>query len=132
MWHPETWCFLSFFKNKVYYLYMKLSFMGGAQSVTGSNYLLESDGTKILIDCGLFQGSKYSEESNVLPFQYKPKDIEALLVTHGHIDHIGRIPKLYKDGFRGRIISTQPTKDFAEPLLLDAEHMMREENAHDS
>ncbi len=106
---------------------MKLSFLGGAKEVTGSNYLLESDGTKILIDCGLFQGSKYCEEGNLLPFQYNPKDIEALLVTHAHIDHIGRIPKLYKDGFRGKIYSTQPSKDFAEPLLLDAEHMMREE-----
>lgn len=96
--------------------------------MTGSNYLLESDGTKILIDCGLFQGSKYSEESNLLPFQFKPSEIEALFVTHAHIDHIGRIPKLYKDGFRGKIISTPPSKDFAEPLLLDAEHMMREES----
>ena len=106
---------------------MKLTFYGGAEEVTGSNYLLESDGTKILIDCGLFQGSKYSEEGNQIPFQYDPKSIDALLVTHGHIDHIGRIPKLFKDGFRGKIYSTAPTKDFAEPLLLDAMHMMSEE-----
>lgn len=107
---------------------MKLSFLGGAKEVTGANYLLESDGTKILIDCGLFQGSKYCEEGNLQPFQYKPSEIEALFVTHSHIDHIGRVPKLYKDGFRGKIFSTEPTKDFAEPLLLDAEHMMRSEN----
>ena len=106
---------------------MKLTFYGGAEEVTGSNYLLESDGTKILIDCGLFQGSKYAEEGNQIPFQYDPKSIDALLVTHGHIDHIGRIPKLFKDGFRGKIYSTAPTKDFAEPLLLDAMHMMSDE-----
>lgn len=106
---------------------MKLTFCGGARTVTGSNYLLETGKTKILIDCGLRQGGHYVERLNFEPFPYKPSEIDAVLITHGHIDHIGRLPKLYKDGFKGRIYSTPPTKDFAEILLLDSEHILREE-----
>ncbi len=111
-------------------MYMKLTFYGGAGSVTGSNYMLESNGTKILIDCGLFQGESFSELKNYEEFEYDPKSITAVCVTHAHIDHIGRIPQLHKNGFEGRIISTEPTRDFAEALLVDAEHTMREEAAH--
>ena len=106
---------------------MKLTFCGGAQSVTGSNYLLESGDTKILIDCGLFQGPDFSEISNYNPFPYEPRSIQAVFITHAHIDHIGRVPQLHNAGFEGRIFSTEPSKDFAEALLLDAEHMMRED-----
>ena len=101
--------------------------------VTGANYFLESHSTssgqttKILIDCGLHQGSSFCEELNFEPFPYNPKDIEAVLVTHAHIDHIGRLPQLYKAGFRGKIFSTWPTKDFAEYLLIDSEHMLQKE-----
>ncbi|TSC52784.1 MAG: metallo-beta-lactamase family protein [Parcubacteria group bacterium LiPW_41] len=102
----------------------KLTFCGAAGTVTGSNYLLESGDTKILIDCGLFQGSHFCEEMNYDPFVFNPEEINTVLVTHGHIDHIGRIPKLYKEGFRGKIISTEPTKDMAEALLLDTEHIL--------
>lgn len=110
-----------------YNLIMRLIFYGGARAVTGANYLLESDGVKILIDCGLGQGSYYAEERNFEPFAYNPRDIQAVFITHAHIDHIGRLPKLYRDGFRGKIYSTQPTKDFAELLLLDSEHLLKEE-----
>src|ERR1051325_2101015 len=106
---------------------MKLTFCGGARAVTGANYLLESGGEKILIDCGLAQGSHYSEAKNFEDFPYGPAEITSVLVTHAHIDHIGQLPKLYKKGFRGKIYSTPPTKDFGEFLLLDSEHVLREE-----
>jgi metallo-beta-lactamase family protein len=106
---------------------MKLTFHGGAGQVTGSNFLLETEKTKVLIDCGLHQGSNFCEKHNFEPFPYDPKSISAVLVTHGHIDHIGRIPKLVKAGFTGTIYSTPPTKDIAEFLLLDSEHLLSEE-----
>lgn len=103
---------------------MKLTFCGAAGFVTGSNYLLESGDEKILIDCGLFQGSRFCEDQNYEPFPFEPQEIHALLITHAHIDHIGRVPKLYREGFRGKIISTEPTRDMAEALLLDTEHII--------
>ncbi len=95
--------------------------------MTGANYLLEAGGHKILIDCGLAQGGKYIEHKNFEPFRYDPKSIEAVFATHAHIDHIGRLPKLEKDGFKGRIYSTPPTRDFAEALLLDSEQLLKRE-----
>lgn len=95
--------------------------------VTGANYLLEAQGEKIIVDCGLRQGSNYCERHNFDPFGYSPKEIKAVFVTHAHIDHTGRLPKLYRDGFRGTIYSTPPTKDFARELLLDSEDILRRE-----
>ena len=118
---------------------MKLHFYGGAQSVTGANYLLEGNPnakgktTKILIDCGLTQGSKKEEEQNYERFPYDTTDVEALFITHAHIDHTGRIPFLYKSGFRGKIYSTEATKDFAEYLLVDSQGLLEkdaEEKGH--
>lgn len=114
---------------------MRLTFYGGAKIVTGSNYLLESrdnssagyGASKILIDCGLYQGSHYAEKKNFEPFPYNPREIDAVFITHSHIDHTGRLPKLFRDGFRGQIISTPPTRDFAELLLFDSEHILEEE-----
>ncbi len=106
---------------------MRLTFYGGAGSVTGANYLLESGGTKILVDCGLIQGSNYAERQNFERFPYDPKGIAAVFITHPHLDHIGRIPKLYKDGFRGEIFSTPACKDSSELLLLDSERILRKE-----
>lgn len=100
---------------------MKLTFYGGTGTVTGANFLLESPGKlKILIDCGLMQGTSLSDSFNLEPFPYNPEEIDFLIVTHAHMDHIGRIPKLVKDGFKGRILSTPPTKDLAVVLLDDA------------
>lgn len=101
----------------------KISFFGGTGSVTGANFLLESlmgDGTKILIDCGLAQGTKKEEEVNWQPFPYNPAEMTALLVTHAHLDHIGRIPKLVRDGFKGKIYSTPATKEISALSLEDS------------
>lgn len=104
-----------------------LSFYGGAQEVTGACYLLEVAGKKVLVDCGLFQGSRFADEKNQEPFPFDPKSIEALVVTHGHIDHIGRIPKLYREGFRGKIYATPATCDLIEVMLEDAFYLMSKE-----
>lgn len=97
----------------------KLTFHGGAGTVTGSNFLFEVNGKRILVDCGMFQGEKVGEDKNRKAFPYEPASIDVLFITHAHLDHIGRIPKLVKDGFKGRIISTAPTKDVAELMLID-------------
>ncbi len=110
---------------------MKLTFYGAAGEVTGSNYLLESkvsgEESRILVDCGLHQGGHYAERQNFESFPYDPKSILAVFVTHAHLDHTGRLPKLVKDGFRGKIYSTPATRDFAELMLLDSEHVLRKE-----
>ncbi len=95
--------------------------------MTGANYLLEAGGHKLLVDCGLAQGGHYIEHQNFEPFAYDPKEIEAVFVTHAHIDHTGRLPRLVKEGFAGRIYSTHPTRDFAEALLLDSEQLLTRE-----
>jgi metallo-beta-lactamase family protein len=97
----------------------KITFYGGTGSVTGANFLLEIDGKKILVDCGLTQGEKMADDINWDPFVYDPKTIDILFVTHAHVDHLGRIPKLIHEGFRGKIYSTEPTLGLALPMLED-------------
>ena len=109
-----------------------ISFFGGTETVTGSNFLLEDkeSGARILIDCGFFQGcddDKICNKENEESFPFDPKTIHALIVTHGHIDHIGRIPKLVRAGFKGPIISTPPTKEIAELMLLDSARVIARE-----
>jgi metallo-beta-lactamase family protein len=106
---------------------LTLSFYGGTQEITGSCFLLESGQTKILIDCGLFQGSKFLEDKNREPFSFESSSIDALLVTHGHLDHIGRIPKLVKDGFKGPIFSIDAAKEISQLMLFDSLAVMRKE-----
>lgn len=104
-----------------------VTFAGGAQMPTGSNFLIEFGGKKILIDCGLVQGEEYSLPTNSEPFSYDPKSIDFLFVTHGHLDHVGRIPRLVRDGFRGKIISTEPTREIAELIMLDSMGLLGKE-----
>ncbi len=108
----------------IYYCMMKLTFYGGTGSVTGANFLLEHGSLKILVDCGLMQGSESADRFNRTSFPYKPEDINFLLITHAHMDHVGRIPKLVKEGFSGKILSTPPTKEIAAELLFDEEGIM--------
>jgi len=99
---------------------------GAAGEVTGSCHLLKfKNGLKVLIDCGMFQG--LSESKNFLEFEFNPKKIDYLLLTHGHLDHIGRIPVLFKRGFRGKIIASSATLEIAKIVLLDSAKLMSEE-----
>ena len=107
---------------------MQLSFHGGAKEVTGACYLLETATTKILVDCGLFQGRKECEDLNFKTFKFQPSEIDALFVTHAHLDHVGRIPKLVREGFKGTIYSTAPTRDLARLILEDALHLAEREH----
>lgn len=97
-----------------------ITFAGGAQMPTGSNFLVEFGGKKILIDCGLVQGEKYSLPINSEPFMYDAASIDMLFVTHAHLDHVGRIPQLVRAGFKGKIASTEPTREIAELVMLDS------------
>jgi metallo-beta-lactamase family protein len=104
-----------------------LQFLGGAGTVTGSKYLITHNSKKILVDCGLFQGLKALRLKNWDRFPVNPKEIEAVLLTHAHIDHSGYIPRLIKEGFRGKIFATAATKDLCKILLPDSGHIMEEE-----
>src|SRR5690349_2524973 len=106
---------------------MQLSFHGAAGGVTGSCYLLEVNGKRLLIDCGWFQGSRALEEENADDFGFDPRTVDALLLTHAHLDHCGRLPLLAKRGFRGEIITTSATRDLAKLVLMDAAHLHVEE-----
>ena len=99
---------------------MDIQFFGATNIVTGSNYLLTTKDHKILIDCGMFQGNKDKERMNFEDFPYDVSDIDYMILTHSHIDHSGRIPKLVKDGFVGKIICTKPTYDLCSIMLLDS------------
>ena len=104
-----------------------ITFAGGAQMPTGSNFLVEFGGKKILIDCGLVQGEKYSLPINSESFSYDPSLIDFLFITHAHLDHVGKIPRLVHDGFKGKVVSTAPTREMAELIMLDSMGLLGKE-----
>lgn len=107
---------------------MKITFLGGTETVTGSKYLLSFENNKnILVDCGLFQGYKELRLRNWKPLPFNPKDIHAVILTHAHIDHTGYLPLLVKNGFKGIIYCTQGTKDLCNILLPDSAHLQEED-----
>lgn len=109
----------------------KITFHGGTGSVTGANFLFEIDGKKILVDCGLTQGTKLADDINWGKFPYDPAEMDYLFITHAHVDHIGRIPKLVHEGFKGKIYSTNPTKSLAVPMLEDTSAILSKSREFD-
>ena len=103
---------------------VKVTCLGAAGTVTGSNFLIEnSQGKHILVDCGLFQGGKLMEMRNWMEWEFSPDQINTMFLTHAHIDHSGRIPKLVKDGFKGKILTSKPTAELCNIMLLDSAHI---------
>ena len=105
---------------------LKLQFLGAAQNVTGSRHLFEANGTKILVDCGLYQERDFKER-NWAPFVVPPNSIDAVLLTHAHLDHCGLLPKLVREGFKGRIYCTAATSEIAQIILLDSAKIQEED-----
>ncbi len=113
---------------------MKIQFLGAAGEVTGSCYYLQHGKRQFLVDCGMFQGHHELEQKNADPWPFDPGQIEFVLLTHAHFDHTGRLPKLYHDGFRGKIYTTAPTAELAQYILADAAdlqfHQAKEHGTH--
>ncbi|MBR3511723.1 MAG: MBL fold metallo-hydrolase [Clostridia bacterium] len=106
---------------------MKITFLGATKTVTGSNFLVEAAGKKFLVDCGMYQGKIEEEMDNADPFMYNPAEIDFMLLTHAHIDHSGRIPKLYNEGFKNKIYATKATCDLCSIMLPDSGHIQEVE-----
>src|SRR3954452_12645152 len=105
---------------------LTLHFLGAAETVTGSQYLLDTGRAKVIIDCGMFQGPPEERIRNQGPFGYEPAEVDAMLLTHAHLDHCGQIPRLVKSGFRGPIYATAGTVELAALVLLDSGKLQQE------
>ena len=99
---------------------MKLTFIGAAQEVTGSCFLIEAEGVRFLVDCGMFQGGREARERNLNPWPFDPRQIDFVVLTHAHIDHSGLLPRLSAMGFRGAIFTTRATVDLLSVMLVDS------------
>ena len=108
-------------------LQMKITFLGATKIVTGSNFLVEAAGKKFIVDCGMYQGRAQLEEQNFREFDYNPAELDFMLLTHAHIDHSGRIPKLYNEGFKGPIYAHKATCDLCSIMLPDSGHIQEME-----
>ena len=106
---------------------MKITFLGAAKTVTGSNFLVEAAGKKFLVDCGMYQGKTAEEMENSDPFLYDVSEIDFMVLTHAHIDHSGRIPKLYNEGYRNKVYATKATCDLCSIMLPDSGHIQEVE-----
>ena len=106
---------------------MKITFLGAAGTVTGSKYLVEENGRRLLIDCGLFQGFKQLRLRNWEPLPIEPRSIESVILTHAHLDHSGYLPLLVRNGFKGRVYCTAATADLCAILLPDAAHLQEQD-----
>ena len=106
---------------------MKITFLGATKTVTGSNFLVEAAGKKFLVDCGMYQGAAQDEWENSSPFAFDVNELDFMLLTHAHIDHSGRIPKLYNEGFRKPIYATKATCDLCSIMLPDSGHIQEME-----
>ena len=107
---------------------MKITFLGATKTVTGSNYLVEAAGKKFLVDCGMWQGKAELEEENFENFEFNPQEIDFMILTHAHIDHSGRIPKLYNEGFKNKIYAHKATCDLCALMLPDSGHIQEMES----
>jgi len=111
---------------------MEIKVLGAAKEVTGSCYSLATEESQILIDCGMFQGDKNLEKLNYAKFEFNPRKYNALVLTHAHLDHCGRIPLLVKNGFRGRIYATDATKALAQLIMADSANIAREDTENEN
>ena len=106
---------------------MKITFLGAARTVTGSNVLIETKEKKFLLDCGLYQGQQKEIELNIDDFLFNPNEIDFMILSHAHIDHSGRIPKLFVDGYRGPVYATKATCDLCGIMLPDSGYIQESE-----
>src|SRR5580658_4094597 len=108
----------------------KLTFLGAAGTVTGSKYLVEAAGKRLLVDCGIFQGSQELSDRNYKPLPVDPKTIDYVVLTHAHLDHTGWLPCLVRDGYRGPIYANPATIELTTLLLKDSAHLQEEDTLH--